>query len=351
MERKVIQMKVPIVDLVRQHESLKDDITRAVADAIAAGAFVGGREVEAFERDFASYLGATEVVGVSTGTSALHLTLRALGVGPGDAVVVPEETGLASRETMEAAITPSTRALVPVHLYGHVVDMTPILELGRRRDLWVIEDAAQAHGARYTRAAGSPRAGSIGHAAAFSFYPAKNLGAIGEGGACASADPTLAARVRMLRDHGQSTKHVHEHIGDNGRLHAIQAAALRIKLPRLDRWNRRRREIAAYYVAELGAADVRLVREPSWSESVHHQFVIRVANRDAWIDALAARGVGSAVHYPTPIHLQPAFTRLGRGQGSLPAAETLAREVLSLPVIPELTDAGQAAGLTGTHGR
>lgn len=355
-------MKVPIVDLVRQHGPLKEEIGRAVANAVANGAFVGGPEVEAFEREYAEYLGATDVVGVSTGTAALHLALRALDLSPTDEVVVPansfiataeavvlagatpvfcdvdEETGLATAETMNAVVTERTRVLVPVHLYGHVVDMAPVLQLAETHQLYVVEDAAQAHGARYLRGEGA-RAGAMGHAAGFSFYPAKNLGAIGEGGACAVADPELAARVRMLRDHGQSSKHVHETIGDNGRLPAIQAAALRIKLRRLDEWNHRRREIAATYTKAFDALDLRVVREPAWSESVYHQYVVRVASREEWIHALAADGVSSAVHYPTPIHLQPAFAPLGYGPGSLPGVEAQAGEVLSLPIIPELSDA------------
>jgi dTDP-4-amino-4,6-dideoxygalactose transaminase len=354
-------MVVPVVDLRRQHHALRADIERVVADTLDSGRFVGGPAVAGFERAFAAYLGAPEVVGAASGTSALTLSFRALGLNSADEVIVPAntfvataeavvlagarpaicdvdaESGLLTRATVDAALTPRTRGVVPVHLFGHVVDMDPVLALARERGLFVVEDACQAHGARYV--SGPPlRAGAIAPLGCFSFYPTKNLGSIGEAGAVAVRDGELAATLRRLCDHGQASKHDHVLVGDNGRLPAIEAAVLQVKLARLDAWNARRRAIADRYDDAFRSLPIIPVAEPPWSESVYHQFAVRVRSRDHWIRALHDRGVQTAVHYPSPIHLQPAFAFLGHHEGDFPAAERWSREILSLPCFPELTD-------------
>jgi dTDP-4-amino-4,6-dideoxygalactose transaminase len=353
---------VPFVDLSRQHLPLLPELTHATQRVLESGQFNGGPEVASFEQEFGAYLGTPQVVAVSTGTSALHLALRALDLRSTDEVIVPANsfvataeavvlagarpvfcdveraTGLASRRTMEAVMSPRTRALIPVHLYGNVADMDPILDLAEAHRLFVIEDAAQAHGARYRgRGGAGRRAGSIGHAGCFSFYPTKNLGAAGEGGAVATHDRRLAERIRMLRDHGQRDKHVHELVGDNARLASIQAAVLRIKLRHLDDWNARRRAVASRFHEHLGTLPVTPIAVPTWSESVFHLNVITTSARDRVRAGLSSMGIASAVHYPTPIHLQPAFAAYSGGPGSLPACEALAGEILSLPMFPELT--------------
>jgi len=356
-------MQVPQVDLRRQHGPLAAEILDVVSRALATGGFVGGAEVEGFESEFASYLGCRDVIGVSAGTAALHLVLRALELGAQDEVLVPAnsfvataegvalagarvrfcdvepDTGLASRRTFEAALTERTKALVPVHLFGHVVDMDPIMDLAETRGLYVVEDAAQAHGARYLGNGEARRAGAIGHAGCFSFYPTKNLGSIGEGGAVSVQSDWIGRRVRELRDHGQTGKHVHSRIGDNARLHAIQAGALRIKLPYLDGRNAKRREAAARYDVAIAGLPLTPMVDPEWSESVYHQYVVRTSDRDTWRDALGGHGVGTGIHYPTPIHLQPAFESVGQGVGTCPVAERLAEEIVSLPMFAELEDA------------
>jgi len=325
-------------------------------------AFILGREVEEFERAFAEYLGAEFCVGVSSGTAAIQLAVTACGVGPGDEVIVPANTFFATAEAVstagatpvfvdadpvsynldvrrvEAAITPRTRALLPVHLYGRPADLDPLFELAARHRLVVIEDAAQAHGARYK----GRRVGPLGRAGCFSFYPGKNLGAYGEGGAVVTNDPEVARRVRLLRDHGSPRKYRHEVVGYNFRLEGIQGAVLGVKLKRLDAWNDLRRAHAARYRALLAGADaagaLTLPRESPDAEHVYHLFVVQTGARDELQKQLAAAGVQTGVHYPVPVHLQPAYAALGHREGDFPEAERQARRVLSLPMFAELTD-------------
>lgn len=319
-----------------------------------SGWFVLGEQVEAFEREFAEYCGARYAVGVGSGTEALHLGLLALGVEPGDEVItvaftaVPTATAIwlagarpvfvdvdpgtytMDPSQVEDRITPRTKVILPVHLYGHPADLDPLLDVARRHGLGVLEDAAQAHGARYR---GRP-IGSIGDATAFSFYPTKNLGACGDGGMVTTSDPKLAEKLRLLRNYGQRSRYVHEVQGANSRLDEVQAALLRVKLAKLEGWNAERRRRADEYRARLRGVVV--PREESWARHVWHLYVVRSEQRDALQEHLRARGVGTLIHYPTPVHLQPAFRWLGLPEGSLPNTERLAGEILSLPLYPEL---------------
>ena len=319
-----------------------------------SGWFVLGEQVEAFEREFAEYCGARYAVGVGSGTEALHLGLLALGVEPGDEVItvaftaVPTATAIwlagarpvfvdvdSGTYTMDPSqvedrITPRTKVILPVHLYGHPADLDPLLDVAKRHGLGVLEDAAQAHGARYR---GRP-IGSIGDATAFSFYPTKNLGACGDGGMVTTSDPKLAEKLRLLRNYGQRSRYVHEVQGANSRLDEVQAALLRVKLGKLEGWNAERRRRADEYRARLRRVVV--PREESWARHVWHLYVVRSEQRDALQEHLRARGVGTLIHYPTPVHLQPAFRGLGLREGSLPNTERLAGEILSLPLYPEL---------------
>jgi len=326
-----------------------------------SGWFILGPEGEAFERELAGALGAREAVAVGNGTDALFLSLRALGVGPGDEVVTSPVTAaftaLAVLQTgarpvfvdvdpatlnldaskIEAALTPRTKALLPVHLYGHPADMDPILALARDRGLAVLEDACQAHGALYRGRPVGTLAGERG-IGALSFYPTKNLGALGDGGAILVNDPDLAARLRRLRNGGQSDTYRHELPGVNSRLDEIQAAFLRVGLRHLPEWIERRRALAGRYVRELDGSGVEPLREQPYARAVHHLFVVRHPRRDALAQALRERGVGTLVHYPIPLHLQPVFTSLGGKAADLPVAEKATREILSLPLYPELRD-------------
>jgi dTDP-4-amino-4,6-dideoxygalactose transaminase len=318
-----------------------------------------GPEVAAFENEFAAYCGTTDCIAVNSGTSALHLALLAAGVGPGDEVITVPFTFVASVATIlytgakpvlvdieprtfnmnpaaiQAAISPRTKAIMPVHLYGHPADMDFIMDVARKLGLIVIEDAAQAHGARYK---GRP-VGSIGDIACFSFYPAKNLGAYGEGGAVTTSNPAYAEKIRSLRDWGQDRKYHHVLHGYNYRLEAIQGAILRVKLRHLEIWTEARRRIVEKYGDLLADADVVLPVEMEWARHVYHLFTVRSKNRDATQAALLNQGIQTGVHYATPVHLQPAYQDLGYGLGSLPESEKTAKEVLSLPMYPELTDA------------
>ncbi len=352
-------MQIPLVDLKAQYARIRTEIDQAIQETIAATAFIGGAQVEAFEREFAAYIGAPHAVGVSSGTSALHLALIAAGVGDGDDVILPSHTFIATAEVLrrcgarprfaeidartftldpgqlERALTPRTRAIIPVHLYGHAADMEPILAFAARHGLRVIEDAAQAHGARYR----GGRCGSLAELSAFSFYPGKNLGAYGDGGLVATADAEEADRMRRLSNHGRLDKHRHGEEGYNYRLDGMQAAILRVKLRRLDEWNAERRRAAGWYDERLrGVAGVRRPETAAWAEHVHHLYVIRVPERDRIIAALAAKGVGAGIHYPVPLHLQPAYERLGYREGDFPVTEEVCREILSLPIFPELTE-------------
>jgi dTDP-4-amino-4,6-dideoxygalactose transaminase len=349
--------------LTRGDDRLKADVARAVGEVFATGRFVLGPVTDAFERALASFLGCRHAVGVSSGTDALLVALMALGVGSGDEVVTspfsffasagvvarlgakpvfvdiePEGFGL-DPSRLEAALSPRTKAIQPVHLYGQCADMDAILAVARRRGVPVLEDACQAIGA----AAPGGLAGTLGDLAAFSFYPTKNLGAAGDAGAVTTNDDRLAALVRSLRVHGASETYVHERVGGNFRLDAIQAAVLHAKLPRLPEWNERRRTIASLYGERLSGAAregrVRLPAELPGRRHAYHQYVVRVADRDGVRRRLSGRGIGSSVFYPIPLHLQACFRELGGREGDFPEAERAAREVLALPIFPELTDA------------
>ena len=343
------------------------ELDEAVARVLDSGWFILGPEGEALERELASALGARDAVAVGNGTDALHLALRALGVGPGDEVVTTSisaaYTALAvlhagarpvfvdvdprtlnlDPERVEGALTPRTKAIVPVHLYGHPADMDPILSLARERGLAVLEDACQAHGALYRGRPVGTLAGERG-IGALSFYPTKNLGALGDGGAILLNDPGLAARLRQLRNGGQSDRYRHEVPGVNSRLDELQAALLRVGLRHLSAWTERRRALAAFYRRELESAGVEPLGEQPYARSVFHLFVVRHPRRDALAAALRERGVGTLIHYPIPLHLQPAFAGLGGKPGDLPVAEKATSEILSLPLYPELRDE-QARGV------
>lgn len=350
--------RVPFVDLVDLHEPLVEEIAREWTSLLRGARFIGGDAVHAFETSFARYVGVEHAVAVSSGTSALQLALAATGAGPGDEVVTVAHTFFATAEAiahcgatpvfvdveadtanldpdkLEAAIGPRTRAIVPVHLYGHPASMDAVLEIADRHGIAVVEDAAQAHGARI----GDRSTGSFGRAAAFSFYPGKNLGACGEGGAVTTDDAELAGRVRALRDHGQTAKHVHTRVGWNARLDALQCAALSVKLPHLDAWNDARARAARVYLAGLTDTELTLPVERAGVRHVWHLFVVRHPERDRLAAELAGRDIGTGLHYPTPLHLQPAFGHPSRPEGTYPVAERWAREGLSLPMYPGLDE-------------
>ena len=351
-------MNVPYFDLRAQYEELREEILAAIDRTCRSAQFILGDEVELFETEFAEYCGTSHCIAMNSGTSALHLALLAAGVGPGDEVItspntfvataesisytgavpvfadVLPETGNIDPDAVERAITGRSRAIVPVHLYGRAADLDPILELAERHRLAVVEDACQAHGATYK----GRRVGSFGLAAAFSFFPGKNLGAYGEGGALTTDDPDVAALVQTLRNHGQSARYRHGLVGFNYRMDGLQGAVLRIKLRRLDAWNARRREVAALYRALLQGADVELPVDDPESVCVYHVFAAFVDGRDSVRAELGARGVATGIHYPIPVHLQDAFAGLGLPRGSFPHAERAADRELSLPIFPEMTD-------------
>ncbi|MCX7013922.1 MAG: DegT/DnrJ/EryC1/StrS family aminotransferase [Candidatus Sumerlaeota bacterium] len=351
-------MNVPFLDLKAQYETIRDEIAEALNAVLESGAFAGGPFVEKFEREFASFCECEHAVGVNSGTTALWLALQGLGVGPGDEVITVPNTFIATAEAisltgarpvfvdvdegaytmdpafLEGAITPATRAIIPVHLYGQPADMDPILAIARRHGLLVIEDACQAHGARYK----GKSVGSLGDAGCFSFYPGKNLGAYGEGGAVVTKHRSLADTVRMLRDHGQSQKYYHSLIGINARMDGIQGAVLSVKLKHLPAWNAARRWNADLYNRLL--ADCPVITppyEPDYAEHVYHLYVVRTPNRDALMAALKDQGVHCGIHYPLPIHRQKAYESLDLPLGQYPVAEASAAEVLSLPMYAELT--------------
>ena len=356
---------IPLVDLKAQYRSIKPEVDAAVIGVLESGQFVLGPEVEAFEEEFAAYCRVDHAIGVNTGTSALHLALLAAGVGPGDEVITVPFTFVASAaaisytgarpvfvdidpasftidvEQIEAAITPQTKAILPVHLYGQMADMDPILELARHYNLVVIEDAAQAHGAEYK----GRRAGSVGDIGCFSFYPGKNLGAYGEGGALTTSNPRYARIIRMLRDWGGRRKYHHELIGYNYRLEELQAAVLRIKLRHLEGWTEARRRHADRYNTALCGSDLGTPRESPDARHVYHVYAVRSPDRDGLQRALLAAEIHTGIHYPVPVHLQPAYADLGHGVGDFPESERAAREVLSLPMYAELGD-GQAHQIT-----
>jgi dTDP-4-amino-4,6-dideoxygalactose transaminase len=355
---------IPLVNLNRQYQSLAGEIDAAIADVCTRGDFVLGRAVGAFERSFADYVSARHCIGVASGTDALHLILRALGIGPGDEVILPANTFIATAQAVwccgadpilvdcdertatidaaavERAVTPRTKALLPVHLYGQPADMDPLFAIARAHGLHVIEDAAQAHGAAYR---GAP-CGSLGAAAGFSFYPGKNLGAYGDGGAVTTNDDGLADEIRQLRNWGSHVKYVHDRMGFNSRLDTMQAAVLNVKLPHLARWNDRRNQVAERYRRELAGSRPphAFVETADWTtRHAHHLFVMRVPDgrRDGVVAALQARGIGVGIHYPIAIHQQGAFRPMLKAGASFPATERLASEILSLPLCGEITDA------------
>lgn len=353
---------IPQGDLSREYAQLRPEIDAAIERVLRRGWFILGAEVEAFEAEWAEFCGVSQAVGVGNGTDAIHLALRAAGIGPGDEVIVPALTAAftalavtmagatpvfadidPARYTLdpaafEAAITARTAAVIPVHLYGCPADLDPILEIARRHGLWVLEDAAQAHGARY-------RGGTVGglaDAAVFSFYPSKNLGAYGDAGAIVTNDAALAGKARMLRHGGQRRTYEHELLGANSRLDEMQAAILRAKLPHLHAWNSRRRALAGRYDAGLAAVEG-LVRpaQPAEAEPVYHLYVVRTPLRDALRDYLAGAGVGTGIHYPRGVNQQPAYARPAGepGRGACPNTEAAVAEILSLPIFPQLGDA------------
>jgi len=355
-------MPVPLVDLAAQYQSIKPDIDGAIQRILDNTSFILGDEVRAFESAFASYVGAGGAVGVSSGTAAIELSLRALGIGEGDEVITSAHTFIASAEAItnagarpvfadidpgtynidpdcvEALITERTRAILPVHLYGQPADLTALMEIAERRGLWLIEDAAQAHGAEVD----GRKCGSIGHLACFSFYPGKNLGAYGDAGAVTGNDPQLLDRIRRLRDHGRTTKYEHIEIGFAERIDALQAAILGAKLPHLESWTERRRAHARRYDALLAEADVTTPIERDDARHVYHLYVLRSAHRDALLAHLTASGIAAGIHYPIPLHRQPAYANRGYDRLSLPRTERAAAEVLSLPMYPELSEDQQA---------
>jgi dTDP-4-amino-4,6-dideoxygalactose transaminase len=351
--------RVPFIRLDHAQPELFAELLATVERVAREGAFTLGAEVEEFERAFAHASGAEHALGVSSGTAALELALLALGIGPGDEVIVPTnsfiataeavtatgavprlvdvdpETALIKAEIVAAALTERTRCVIPVHLFGRTVEMDPLLAICRERRIAVVEDACQAHGAIYR---GRP-VGSLGDAGCFSFYPTKNLGGWGDGGALTTNDPELAERVRLLRSHGEGPRHHHEVAAGTHRLDGLQAAILGVKLRHLDAWNERRREVGRQLRDGLAGCDLELPPAPAADgDHVHHLFVVQTPARDALRDHLDRRGIASAIHYPTPIHLQPAYASLGLARGDLPAAERLAGESCSLPVFPAIED-------------
>jgi dTDP-4-amino-4,6-dideoxygalactose transaminase len=375
---------IPFLDLVTPHQELKEELTEVFHKALSTAGFIGGAMVEQFEREFAAFCETEHCVGVSNGTDALRFAFLAAGIGPGDVVVTVPNTFIATTEAIsQTGARPdfvdidertynmdpeqlrkyleeqcyfdngklknrktllTVKAVVPVHLYGQPADMDPIMELAERYNLIVIEDACQAHGAEYFSKKDDrwKKAGSMGLAAAFSFYPGKNLGACGEGGAVTTNDAEMARKMRMLRDHGQSKKYYHDVEGYNGRLDAMQAGFLSVKLKHLPKWTESRRTAASRYRKLFGTAEgVILPFEPSWSKAVYHLFVIRAEDRVQLQKRLGEANIGTAIHYPVPLHLQKAYASLGCGEGSFPITEKVAKEIVSLPMFPGLEETQQ----------
>ena len=349
---------IPLVDLKAQYRALKPEIDGAVQRVLDDAQFILGPAVASFEKNFAAFCNTAEAIGVNSGTSALHLSLLAAGVEPGDEVITVPFTFVATVAAIEyarakpvfvdvepaywtmdpalieRAVTPRTKAIVPVHLYGQPADMDPIRDLADKHGLVVIEDACQAHGSEYK----GRRCGSMGRLGCFSFYPGKNLGAYGEGGAIVTNDPSLAARIRLLRSWGEETRYEHKYRGFNYRMDGVQGAVLDVKLKHLDAWTDARRSRAAGYARRLSGTAAIVPAERPASRHVYHQYVVQVPDRDAWRSTLAEAGIQTGVHYAIPVHLQPAYADLGYVRGDFPVAERAATEVLSLPIFPELTD-------------
>ncbi len=349
--------QIPFVDLAAQNKTIENEINEAISKVISRTDFILGRDVGLFEQEFAAFCGTKYAVGIDSGTSALELALRAYNIGPGDEVITVANTFIATvlaisyvgatpvlvdadPETytidttkIEEVITPRTKAIMPVHLYGQPADMDPIIEIARRHELVVIEDACQAHGAEYK----GKRAGSLGHAAAFSFYPGKNLGAYGDGGAVTTNDEKIAEALRMIRNYGQEKKYHHVIQGYNRRLDTLQAAILRVKLRYMNAWNDARRQHAALYSQLMANSSIVLPVEASYSVSVYHLYVVRVEDRKAFGAYLQDRGIATGIHYPIPVHLQLAYKELGYQKGDFPVTESYAERILSLPMYPELS--------------
>lgn len=349
--------KVLFLDLSAAYLELKEQIDAAIAHVLFSSRFILSSDLETFENEFARYIGTKHCIGVGSGLDALHLSLRALGVKSGDQVIVPNNTYIATwlaithagatpvpvepdsktylmnPVVIERSITKKTKAVIPVHLYGHPCDMDSILEIAQQHHLFVLEDAAQAHGARYKE----KRVGGFGTAAAWSFYPGKNLGAFGDGGAVTTNSDELATSLRLLRNYGSKVKYVHELQGFNSRLDVLQAAVLLVKLKYLDEWNERRRQIASFYIKNLKNANLSLPFVEPWAEPVWHLFVVRSKNREKLQRYLEKEGISTLIHYPIPPHLQDAYANLKYAEGNFPISEELHREVLSLPMGPHLT--------------
>jgi dTDP-4-amino-4,6-dideoxygalactose transaminase len=353
-------MKVPFLDLKVQYEGIKAEINDALQQVLEKTAFAGGPFVAEFEKQFAAFCGTEQCVAVASGTDALWVALLAAGIGQGDEVITVPDTFIATAEAisftgakpvfvdieektynmdpakLEAAITPKTKALIPVHLFGQPADMDPILEIARKHNLFVLEDACQAHGAEYK----GRRTGSIGGAGAFSFYPGKNLGAYGEAGAVTTNNAVLADKMRMFRDHGQPKKYYHDVVGWNARMDGFQGAVLSVKLKHLDAWNDGRRRNAALYGEFLGSGNGLIAPfEADYAKHVYHIYALRVKNRDAFMDALGKKDIATGIHYPVPVHLTGAYSSLGYKMGDFPVAEKCASEFVSLPMFAELSEA------------
>ena len=350
--------EVPFINLKKQYESIQVELDEALSRVFARGSFILGTEVADFEKEFSIYCGVSYAIGVASGTEALQLALMVCGVGENDEVIVPAHTAVATVSAVEAAgahpvlvdidlasytlnpvllseaVTPRTRAIVPVHLYGCPADMSAIVRFAREKNLFIVEDCSQAHGALYD----GRKVGSLGDIAAFSFYPTKNLGAFGDGGAVVTNHPELAEKVRLLRQYGWKEHYISSAKGINSRLDELQAAILRVKLKHLDEWNLRRRQFANLYYELLANTDLVLPARHENLSHVFHQFVVRHPQRDTLREYLKARGIQTLIHYPMPIHLQPAYIELGYSLGSLPNVEVASREVVSLPLYPELTE-------------
>jgi dTDP-4-amino-4,6-dideoxygalactose transaminase len=349
---------IPFVDLKAQYQSIKAEINEAIQRVLDNAAFILGKEVQAFEESFADYVGVKHCVAVNNGTAAIQVAVQSCGISAGDEVIIPANTFFATAEGIStagatpvfvdcdsasynidvskigAAITEKTKAIMPVHLYGQSADLDAVFEIAKKHNLLVLEDAAQAHGALYK----NKRVGVFGVAGCFSFYPGKNLGAYGEGGAVVTNDEEVAYRVRLLRDHGSAKKYHHQIIGYNFRMEGIQGAVLNVKLKYLDGWNDLRREHAARYNELLKDTDLILPYEMEYVRHIYHLYVVQSENRDELMKALNGADIQTGIHYPIPIHLQPAYTFLGHEEGAFPEAERQAKRLLSLPMFPELTN-------------
>ncbi len=349
---------IPFVDLKAQYQSIKTEVNEAIGRVLDNTSFILGKEVQAFEEAFADYVGAKHCIAVNSGTAAIQVAVQAFGFDKESEVIIPANTFFATAEgvstanatpvfvdcdavsyniditKIEAAITDKTKAIMPVHLYGQAADLDPIFEIAKRHNLLVIEDAAQAHGALYK----NKRVGALGHAGCFSFYPGKNLGAYGEGGAIVTNDDEVARYARLLRDHGSQKKYHHEIIGYNFRLEGIQGAVLNVKLKYLDGWNDLRRQHAAAYNELLKDTNLILPREMEYARHIYHLYVLQSERRDELMKALNSADIQTGIHYPIPIHLQPAYEFLGQKEGDFPEAEKQAKSLLSLPMFPELTN-------------